>query len=110
MSFQNQDPQTNGQSDNEEPVHYQLKLFVTGASPNSLRAIINTKEFCEHYLKNQYDLEIIDVYQQPLIAQAEQIIALPMLIKKFPLPVRRLIGDMSDTKKVLKGLELENAG
>ena len=93
-----------------EKITYKLRLFVTGASPNSLRAITNTKGFCEIYLKDKYELEIIDVYQQPLIAQAEQIIALPMLIKKFPLPEKRLIGDMSDTEKVLKGLGLENAG
>ncbi len=110
MSFNDQGPQTDGQPYNEEPVHYKLKLFVTGASPNSLRAITNTKDFCEHYLKDQFELEIIDVYQQPLIAQTEQIVALPMLIKKFPLPERRLIGDMSDTKKVFKGLGLENIG
>ena len=93
-----------------ENITYKLRLFVTGASPNSLRAITNIKSFCETYLKNKYELEIIDVYQQPLIAQAEQIIALPMLIKKLPLPEKRLIGDMSDTEKVLKGLGLENAG
>jgi circadian clock protein KaiB len=89
---------------------YKLRLFVTGASPNSLRAITNTKNFCEKYLKGKYDLEIIDVYQQPLIAQSEQIIALPMLMKIFPLPKKRLIGDMSETDKVLKALGLENAG
>ncbi|MVN23036.1 circadian clock KaiB family protein [Mucilaginibacter arboris] len=93
-----------------ENIIYKLRLFVTGASPNSLRAITNTKAFCETYLKNKYDLEIIDVYQQPLIAQNEQLIALPMLVKKFPLPERRLIGDMSDTNKVFKGLGLENIG
>lgn len=108
MSFDNQWPQTDAQPEEEGLVLFQLKLFVTGASPNSLRAIANTKNFCERYLKNRYDLEIIDIYQQPLIAQSEQIVALPMLIKKFPLPVKKLIGDMSDTKKVLRGLGLEN--
>ncbi|MGI4022003.1 MAG: circadian clock KaiB family protein [Janthinobacterium lividum] len=94
-------------SEDAKNVIYKLRLFVTGASPNSLRAITNTKIFCETYLKEKYDLEIIDVYQQPSIAQKEQLIALPMLIKKFPLPERRLIGDMSDTDKVLKGLGLK---
>lgn len=110
MSLDDQEPQSGGYPNDEEPVYYKLKLFVTGASPNSLRAITNTKSFCEHYLKNHYQLEIVDVYQQPLIAQTEQIVALPMLIKKFPLPEKRLIGDMSDTEKVIKGLGLENTG
>ncbi len=85
---------------------YRLRLFVTGATPNSARAISNLKEFCETYLKGKYELEIVDVYQQPLMAGSEQLIALPMLIKKTPLPQRRLIGDMSDTDKVLRGLNL----
>jgi circadian clock protein KaiB len=87
---------------------YRLKLFITGASPNSSRAITNLKHICETYLKDNYQLEIIDVYQQPLIAEHEQIIALPLLIKSFPKPARRLIGDMSDTEKVLRGLGLSH--
>src|ERR1700759_1940843 len=90
---------------NEDEV-YQLRLFVTGASPNSTRAILNLKDICETYLKENYELEIIDVYQQPLIAQNEQIIALPLLIKKAPGVERRLIGDMSDKERVLRGLEI----
>jgi circadian clock protein KaiB len=85
---------------------YRLRLFVTGATPNSSRAISNLKDICETYLKGRYELEIIDVYQQPLIVENEQIIALPVLIKKFPFPERRLIGDMSDLNKVLKGLSI----
>ena len=90
----------------DEDEIYRLRLFVTGATPNSTRAIANTKEFCEAYLKGRYELEIVDVYQQPLIAESEQIIALPMLIKKTPMPQRRLVGDMSDTNKMLRGLNL----
>jgi circadian clock protein KaiB len=85
---------------------YLLRLYVTGASPNSSRAIVNLKEICETHLKGNYELQIIDVYQQPLIAEKEQLIALPLLIKSAPLPARRLIGDMSDTEKVLRGLGL----
>jgi circadian clock protein KaiB len=85
---------------------YVLRLLVTGASPNSTRAISNLKEICETHLKGKYELEIIDVYQQPFIAESEQIIALPLLIKKSPLPQRRMIGDMSDIEKVLRGLSL----
>ena len=85
---------------------YRLRLFVTGASPNSTRAITNLKKICETYLTGNYELEIIDVYQQPLIAQKEQIVALPLLIKKAPGIERRLIGDMSDKERVLRGLGL----
>jgi circadian clock protein KaiB len=83
-----------------------MKLFVTGASLNSLKAIANLKNIIEKYFDSAYDLEIIDVHQQPLITREEQIIALPMLLKYFPLPVKKLIGDLSDTPKVLKGLGL----
>ncbi len=85
---------------------YQLRLFVTGASPNSIRAISNIKNICEKFLKGSYELEIVDIYQQPLIAEREQIVALPLLIKRTPGPERRLIGDMSNTEKVLSGLGL----
>ena len=90
----------------DEPVstEYVLRLFITGASPNSARAVTNLKKICDAHLAGRYSLEIIDVYQQNSVAQAEQIIALPMLIRKNPLPERRLIGDMSDTRKVLRGL------
>lgn len=83
---------------------YVLQLFITGATPNSVRAVTNIKQICESHLKGNYSLEIIDVYQQQGIAEIEQLIALPLLIKKQPLPERRLIGDLSDTEKVLKGL------
>ena len=85
---------------------YVMRLFVTGASPNSARAISNVKKICEEYLKDRYELEIVDVYQQPSVALEEQVIALPMLIKKAPGMERKLIGDMSDKPKVLRGLEI----
>ena len=85
---------------------YKLRLFVAGASPNSSRAIANLNEICETYLKGLYEIEIIDVYQQPEIAEIEQIIALPLLIKQSPLPQRRMVGDLSDTQKMLKGFDL----
>lgn len=87
---------------------YVLRLFTTGASINSLRAVNNLKEICEKHLPGNYSLEIIDVYQQKILAEKENIIALPLLIKSFPLPERRMVGDMSDTQKVLKGLGLSN--
>jgi len=85
---------------------YRLRLFVTGASPNSTRAIANLRNICEEHLTKKYELEIIDIYQQPLRAQDEQIIALPLLIKKAPGTERRLIGDMSNKERVLRGLGL----
>jgi circadian clock protein KaiB len=104
MTEQPQGPANDNNFNKDEIYH--LRLFVTGATPNSTRAISNLKEFCETYLKNRYELEIVDVYQQPLIAESEQLIALPLLIKSAPSPQRRLIGDMSDTDKVLRGLNL----
>jgi len=90
----------------EQGENYVLQLFITGATPNSVRAVTNVKEICEEHLQGKYSLEIVDVYQQAEIAEKEQLIALPLLIKKCPLPERRLIGDLSDTGKVLKGLGL----
>lgn len=83
---------------------YVLRLFIAGASVNSRRAVANIRVVCEHYLKDRYSLEVIDVHQQKQMAEHEQLIALPLLVKCLPLPERRMIGDMSDTAKVLKGL------
>jgi circadian clock protein KaiB len=91
---------------NEETAEYVFRLFITGATPNSIRAVTNIKLICEEHLTGRYFLEIIDVYQQGAVAEKEQLIALPLLIKKKPLPERRMIGDLSDTEKVLKGLGL----
>jgi circadian clock protein KaiB len=83
---------------------YDLRLYITGATPNSVRAVNNIKKLCEQHLKGRYVLEIIDVYQQEFVAEQEQLVALPLLLKKLPLPERRMIGDLSNTEKVLKGL------
>ena len=93
-------------NDSEIDTVYVLQLYITGASPNSTRAVSNIKNICETHLKGRYTLEIIDVYQQADMARKEQILALPLLIKLAPSPQKRLIGNMSDTGKVLKGLEL----
>ena len=106
MSFKkNTNKNTKGILKNEK--EFKLKLFITGTSPNSVRAISNTKEFCETYLKDNYDLEIIDVYQEPALAEQQQIIALPVLLKSAPLPLKKLIGDMSDKEKMARGLGIE---
>ena len=86
-----------------------FRLYVTGASPNSSRAITNIKNIFERCLKGKYELSIIDVYQQPQIAKDVDIIALPLLIRKLPLPERRLIGNMSDIDKVIRSLDLDKS-
>lgn len=91
---------------NSSEQHYLLFLYVIGLSPQSLRAIDNVKKLCEEKLSGHYTLEVIDLSQQPKLAQGEQIIAAPTLIKKLPLPLRRIIGDMSKTERVLVGLDL----
>jgi circadian clock protein KaiB len=84
-----------------------LRLYITGSTVRSVLAIENLKKICEEYLEGRYELEVIDLYQQPSLAKGEQIIAAPTLIKKLPLPFRRIIGDMSDKEKVLLGLDLK---
>lgn len=90
----------------EGEAEYLLHLFITGATPNSTRAVRNIKEICELYLKDRHELLIIDVYQQPELAQGEQLIGIPILIKKRPGLVRRLVGDLSDRPRVLAALGL----
>jgi len=85
---------------------YELRLYVAGMTPRSLRAINNIRAICEEHLKGRYDLQVIDLYQQPKLAKGEQIIALPTLHKRLPAPLRRIIGDLSDVEQVLIGLDL----
>jgi circadian clock protein KaiB len=85
---------------------YILRLYITGTTNRSVLALTNLKKICEEYLEGRYELEVIDLYQMPNLAKDEQIIAAPTLIKKLPLPFRRIIGDMSNTEKVLLGLDL----
>lgn len=89
---------------------YALTLYVTGMTPRSTRAIENVRAICEEYLQGRYDLEVVDVYQQPDLARSAQIVAAPTLIKKLPLPLRRVIGDMSSKDRVLVGLDIRPAG
>jgi len=87
---------------------YILRLYVAGMSVKSLNAIERIKKICQSHLKNHYILEIIDIYQNPIFAKNGQIIAAPTLIKELPLPLKKFIGDMSDTGKLLLGLDLES--
>jgi circadian clock protein KaiB len=96
------------EQETDQQSKYKLRLFVTGASPNSAKAITNIKMICDEHLQGNYELEVIDIYQQPLLASQEDLVALPLLIKAQPLPLRKLIGDMSNTAKVLRGLGLDN--
>ncbi|MCE5268695.1 MAG: circadian clock KaiB family protein [Planctomycetaceae bacterium] len=89
---------------------YVLNLYVTGMRPRSQRAIENIRRLCEEHLPGRYELKIIDIYQQPALAEGAQIIAAPTLVKSLPLPLRRLIGDMSDEGRVLVALGIEVAG
>jgi circadian clock protein KaiB len=88
-------------------VYYTLKLYVTGTTPQSASAINNIQKICEEHLKGRYSLDVVDLYKNPGLAAGEQIIAAPTLVKQLPLPLRRLIGDMSNTDKVLVGLDLK---
>ena len=85
---------------------YVLRLYITGSTKRSVVAITSLKKICEEYLEGRYELEVIDLYKKPSLAKDEQIIAAPTLIKKLPLPFRRIIGDMSNKQKVLMGLDL----
>ncbi len=89
---------------------YVLRLYVTGMTPRSTRAVANLKAICEAYLAGRYDLEVIDLYQRPALARGEQILAAPTLVKKLPSPPRRLVGDLSRTDRVLAGLGLPAGG
>lgn len=93
-----------GTTTTENEFEYVLKLFVSGSSPNSMRAISNLQKILDEHVQGKYSLKVIDLHQEKEMAQQEQIIALPLLIRKFPLPERRLIGDMSNVKKVIDGL------
>jgi circadian clock protein KaiB len=86
---------------------YVLRLYIAGMSARSSRAVMNIKEICENSLSSHYDLEVIDIYQQPKLAKGEQIIAAPTLVKELPLPLRKFIGDLSNTEKLLIGLDLK---
>jgi circadian clock protein KaiB len=91
------------------PEAFVLRLYVTGTTARSMRAVENIKRVCEEHLADRYDLEIVDVYQQPDLAAREQLFAAPTLVKKLPLPLRRLVGDLSNRQRVLAGLDLPSA-
>ena len=85
---------------------WQLRLYVAGQTPKCLVAFANLKRICEEYLTGQYDIEVIDLLQSPALAQGDQIFAIPTLVRKLPEPVRKIIGDLSNTERVLVGLDI----
>lgn len=87
---------------------YILRLYVSGMTPNSLRAIENVRKICAEHLEGRYQLEIIDIYQQPIFAKEGQIVAAPTLVKELPPPLRKFIGDMSQTDRILLGLDVRS--
>jgi circadian clock protein KaiB len=93
----------------DDEARFVLRLYVTGTTARSMRAIANLRRVCERHLAGRYDLEVVDVYQQPELAAREQLVAAPTLVKKLPLPLRRLVGDLSNHQRVLAGLGLPAA-
>ena len=91
------------------PQRYLLRLYVTGSTERSGRAIQNIRAVCDQHLQGRYELEVIDIHQQPVLASGEQIVAAPTLIKMLPAPLRKLVGNLSDVDRVLMGLDIREA-
>jgi circadian clock protein KaiB len=90
----------------EEAITYELRLYVAGKTAKSVTALTNLKKYCEEHLKGQYVIEVIDLLQQPQLAEGDQIFAVPTLVRKVPEPIRKIIGDLSNEEKVLVGLNI----
>jgi circadian clock protein KaiB len=88
---------------------YHLRLYVAGQTPRSISAFLNLKKICDEHLKGHYELEIIDLLQKPQLARGDQILAVPTLVRRLPQPVKKIIGDLSNTERVLVGLDLRPA-
>ncbi len=89
-----------------EPEHWHLRLYVAGQSPKSLKAFANLTRLCEEHLQSHYDIEIVDLIENPQLAAGDEIIAIPTLVRRLPAPMRKIIGDLSDVDRVLVGLQL----
>ena len=97
---------TGAAADDGSPKQYELRLYVAGQTPRSVRAIDNLNKVCEEHLAGRYRIEVIDLLKDPALAKGDEIIALPTLVRRLPEPIRKIIGDLSDTEKVLVGLQL----
>ena len=95
------------QAANDERNRWNLRLYVAGQTPRSLTAFKNLKDICEEYLKGQYHIEVIDLMENPTLARGDQILAAPTLVRKLPQPIRKIIGDLSNTERVLVGLDIQ---
>lgn len=101
-------PAGNGRvSQSNELNRWNLRLYVAGQTPRSLTAFRNLKEICEEYLKGQYHIEVVDLMENPTLARGDQILAVPTLVRKLPQPIRKIIGDLSNTERVLVGLDIQ---
>jgi circadian clock protein KaiB len=92
------------------PEQWQLRLYVAGQSPKSLRAFANLMRICEEHLDSRYDVEIVDLLENPQLAAGDEIVAIPTLVRRLPAPMRKIIGDLSDSDRVLVGLQLRPGG
>src|SRR4051812_23131684 len=90
----------------EQEAEYVLRLYVAGNTPKSITAINNLNTYCEEYLEGRYQIEVIDLLQKPQLAEGDQILAIPTLVRKVPVPIRKIIGDLSNEEKVLVGLNI----
>jgi circadian clock protein KaiB len=97
---------TNVVADPAVPGHYNLRLYVAGQTPKSLAAIANLKTLCEDHLAGRYTIEVIDLLKNPQLAEGDQILAVPTLVRRLPPPIKRVIGNLSDTERVLVGLDI----
>lgn len=102
-------PTNNGRAQqvSEDSNRWNLRLYVAGQTPRSLTAFTNLKEICEEYLKGQYHIEVVDLMENPTLARGDQILAVPTLVRKLPQPIRKIIGDLSNTDRVLVGLDIQ---
>jgi circadian clock protein KaiB len=91
---------------NEMKEYYNLRLYVAGQTPKSLQAFANLKRICEEHLEGRYHIEVVDLLENPQLARGDQILAIPTLVRKLPEPIRKIIGDLSNTERVLVGLDL----
>lgn len=97
----------NAPQSDSEAARWNLRLYVAGQTPRSLSAFKNLKEICEEYLKGKYHIEVIDLMENPTLARGDQILAVPTLVRKLPQPIRKIIGDLSNTERVLVGLDIQ---
>ena len=99
-------PAQRRRQNSQKPQVWKLRLYVAGQTPKSIRAFANLKELCEAHLKGRYQIEVVDLLERPQLARGDQIVAIPTLVRKLPPPVRKIIGDLSSTERVLVGLDV----